>query len=208
MFVSETLTTVAKHAAQVLNPRDWPSWLLNVLRACGFTVAYAAAFLLSLVWLSAGLATLKSPLFDLGKPHVSDAIIAFSHYLSLSPEGIYMLAHMLVGIKILLGTFLFMAVSAGIYGRLRGAGGMAGDEALDLALFLSAVATIVAGGPVLSEINGLHQIVGELMLCIIASALINATHTQDAPGVDSRAEFATVEALQADQPMLSGHART
>jgi hypothetical protein len=205
MVATDILTTVARGARRALNPHEWPSLLLSVLRACGFTIAYAAAFLLSLVWLSAALATLKSPLLDLGKPHVSDAIIAFSHYLSLSPEGIFMLAHMLVGIKLLLAIFLLMAVSAGIWGRLHGADG---DEALDVALFLSAVASIVAAGPIMTETNGLLQMIGELMLCVIASALLNATHAEHEQGIQTRTAFATAESFQADQPILTGHART
>jgi hypothetical protein len=143
------------------------------------------------VWITGALATLTNPLFDLGKAHIGDAIIAFAHHLSLSPNGIYMLAHMLVGIKLLLGTFLLMAVSAGIYGCLRR--GARGDEALDLALFLSAVASVVAASPVLMETSGLHQIVGELMLCVIASALVNYANSRPESRDENRATFAAVE---------------
>jgi hypothetical protein len=183
---------IVKRVRHVLDVDLWPAPLRVALRALGCTLAYLAALLLSAVWISGALAALASPLLDLGKPHVGTAIIVFARYLSLSPEGIFMLAHTLVGIKLALGTFLLMAVSAGIYGRLRGA---AGDAALDVALFLSAIASVVAAIPVLTETIGLHQIVGELMLCVIASTLIGAAQAPLAADIESRTDFAAAESV-------------
>src|SRR5262249_42534527 len=147
----DTIIKGARAVWRILDPRHWPAPLLAGLRACGCTVAYAAALLLSLVWLSSALATLKSPLLDLGKPPVGDAIIAFSHHLSLSPIGIFMLAHLLVALKLVLGTLLLLGVGEGIHGRLRGSPGS--RDILDLALFVSAIGSIVAAFPVLAETN-------------------------------------------------------
>jgi len=186
----DTIIKGARAVWRILDPRHWPAPLLAGLRACGCTVAYAAALLLSLVWLSSALATLKSPLLDLGKPHVGDAIIAFSHHLSLSPIGIFMLAHLLVALKLVLGTLLLLGVGEGIHGRLRGSPGS--RDILDLALFVSAIGSIVAAFPVLAETNGLHEIIGELMLCVIASALAGVTPPRHEPA-ENRATYAAVE---------------
>src|SRR4051794_33480456 len=113
------LGDIVKRLRQVLDVGLWPAPPLFALRAPGCTIAYAAALLLSAGWVSGAPAAPAKPPLDLGKPHIGTAIVVFARHLSLSPEGVFMLAHTLVGIKLALGTFLLMAISAGIYGRLR-----------------------------------------------------------------------------------------
>jgi hypothetical protein len=74
-----------------------------------------------------------------------------------------------VGLKLLLGTYLLIAVIFAAYERLRWR--RSGDEMLDIGLFLSAIASIIAAGPFVIEGQRLHEFVGELMLCVIASGL-------------------------------------
>jgi hypothetical protein len=131
--------------------------------------AYAIVVLLSAVWTTSALASLRQPLFDLAKPRVGDAIIAFAGVLAVPPENILKLAHLLVGLKLLLGAYLLAAVISAVYERLRF--GASGDEILDLGLFLSAVASIVAASPVFGDGEPLQRLIGELMLAAIASAL-------------------------------------
>jgi hypothetical protein len=142
--------------------------MLNLRPAARFT-AYAIALLLSAVWMSSALASLEQPLFDLGKARIGDAIIVFAGVLALSPESTLKLAHMLVGLKLLLGAYLLAAVIVVLHERVRGRAG--GDEMLDSGLLLSAIASIVAAGPVMMESEALQAGVGELMLCVIASGL-------------------------------------
>jgi hypothetical protein len=138
------------------------------LRRPARITAYAIAVLLSAVWTASALASLRQPLFDLAKPRVGDAIIAFAGVLAVPPENILKLAHLLVGLKLLLGAYLLAAVISAVYERLRY--GASGDEMLDLGLFLSAVASIIAASPVF-EGEALQRLIGELMLCAIASGL-------------------------------------
>jgi hypothetical protein len=140
-----------------------------MLRRPARIIAYAIVVLLSAVWSASALASLRQPLYDLAKPRVGDAIIAFAGVLAVPPEGILKFAHMLVGLKLLLGAYLLAVVISALYERLRL--GAAGDEMLDLGLFLSAVASIVAASPVFGESEALQRLVGELMLAVIASAL-------------------------------------
>jgi hypothetical protein len=141
------------------------SWLRRPARI----IAYSIVLLLSAVWTASALASLRQPLFDLAKPRIGEAIIAFADVLFLPPESIVKFAHMLAGLKLLLGAYLLTALIAAVWERLRD--GASGDEILDLALFLSAVASIVAGFPAIGESEALQRLIGELMLCVIASAL-------------------------------------
>jgi hypothetical protein len=143
--------------------------LLGVLRPVARTTAYCIAVLLSAVWVTSASASFMQPLFDLGKARIGDAIIAFGGLFHLSPQAIFELAHMLVGLKLLLGTYLLIAVIFAAYERLRWR--RSGDDMLDIGLFLSAIASIVASAPLAVEGQGLQAFVGELMLCVIASSL-------------------------------------
>jgi len=158
---------------------------MDPLRSVARTAAYAIAVLLSVVWIASALASLKAPLLDLGKAHVGDAIIAFAGVFSLSPHGILKLAHMLAGTKLLLGAYLFAAVIVAVYERVRR--GSSGDEMLDLALFLSAVASLVAVSPVLTQSEPLIRLNGELVLCAMASGLVAFGRRSPVPATASRA---------------------
>jgi hypothetical protein len=143
--------------------------LLGVLRAAARATAYGIAVLLSVMWVTSAATSFLHPLFDLGRARIGDAIIAFNGFLHLPPQAIFELAHMLVGLKLLLGTYLLIAVLFAAYERLRRR--TSGDDMLDIGLFLSAIASIIASGPLVIAGEGLLEFVGELMLCIIASGL-------------------------------------
>jgi hypothetical protein len=148
------------------------------------TAAYVLALLLSAVWLASALASLRQPLFDLGKAHVGDAIIGFANLLSLSPNAILKLAHLLAGAKLLLGAYLLAAVIVPIWDRLRGR--FNDDEMLDLALFVSAIASIVAAAPALQGGEPLVRAIGELLLCVLASGLTAYANGSPRPATPSR----------------------
>jgi hypothetical protein len=140
------------------------------LRRLARVAAYAIVLLLAAVWITSALASLQQPLLDLAKPQVGDAIIAFASFLALSSDGTMRLAHMLVGLKLLTGAYLVVGLAFAIYERMRWEG--QGDETVEVALFLSAIATIVAAAPVMTSTLGLQTVIGELLLCALASGLV------------------------------------
>ena len=142
---------------------------MHQLRRLALSAAYGIVLLLAAVWISSALASLQQPLFDLGRARIGDAIIAFAGALTLSPECTLKLAHMLAGVKLLLGAYLLASLVAAVYERVRW--GASGDEMLDLVLFLSAIASIVAASPLLPDAEALRAAVGELLLCAMASGL-------------------------------------
>jgi hypothetical protein len=143
---------------------------MSHLRRMARLAAYAIILLLAAVWISSALASLRQPLLDLAKPQIGDAIIDLASFLMLSPAGTMRLANMLVGLKLLTGTYLLVGLAFTIYERLRWEG--EGDEMIEVALFLSAIATIVAASPVLTSTLGLQAAIGELLLCALASGLV------------------------------------
>jgi hypothetical protein len=132
--------------------------------------AYGIVVLLATVWISSALASLQEPLLDLAKPRVGDAIIRFASLLGLYPDGTMRLARMLVGFKLMIGAYLLAGLVLTIHERMQWDG--EGDEMIEAALFLSAIATIVAASPVLTSDEGLQTAVGELLLCALASGLV------------------------------------
>jgi hypothetical protein len=154
---------------------------VHQLRRLALSAAYGIVLLLAAVWISSALASLQQPLFDLGRARIGDAIIAFAGALSLSPECTLKLAHMLVGVKLLLGAYLLASLIGAVYERVRW--GASGDEMLDLGLFLSAIATIVAASPVLTDGEALRAAVGELLLCGMASGLSAFARGWGMPGL-------------------------
>jgi hypothetical protein len=143
---------------------------MSHLRRIARFAAYAIVLLLAAVWITSALASLQQPLLDLAKPRVGDAIVDFASFLMLSPDGTMRLASMLVGLKLLTGTYLLVSLAFTIYEHLRWEG--EGDEMIEVALFLSAIATIVAASPVLTSTAALQAAVGELLLCALASGLV------------------------------------
>lgn len=132
--------------------------------------AYLIALLLALVWSAAAAVSLVQPLFDLGQPHVGDVIVAAGRMLALSPHGIVTLAHILAGLKLFIGIYLFLTVAvAGCEWAIHGT---SDDAMLDVGLLMSALASPIAAIP-FARFGGepLQSVIGELMLAAIASAL-------------------------------------
>jgi len=132
--------------------------------------AYLVTLLLAAVWTVDGLESLTHPLFDLGKPHIGDAIILIARTIAIPSETIVVFALMLVGLKLMLGAFLLAALFSAAYQKIHF--GSSDDAMLDVALFTAAIATIASALPGL--VHGGHlllSVIGELMLCVIASGL-------------------------------------
>ena len=156
-----------------------------LLRRMALNAAYAIAVLLATVWVSAALAALHRSPFDLGKARIGNAILAFADLLALPPEMTLRLAHLLAALELSLGLYLLAALILAVTARLRRR--TRGDEMLDLALFASAVASIVAAGPAPVEGEALRVVVGELMLCAIASGLAQLGRAAATPATISPA---------------------
>jgi hypothetical protein len=145
---------------------DMREWLRYLARRC----AYLIALLLAAVWTVGGAESLTRPLFDIGQPLVGDVIILVGHTLHLSPQMIVVFALMLVGLKFMVGALLLAALFAAAHQKYTL--GSADDAMLDVALFVAALATIASALP--GVIHGgelLLSVIGELMLCVIASSL-------------------------------------
>jgi hypothetical protein len=162
------------------------------LRRLARFAAYAIVLLLAAVWISSALASLQEPLLDLAKPRVGDAIVRFASRLALSPDGTMRLAHMLVGFKLMIGAYLLVGLVLTVREHMQWE--EEGDEMIEAALFLSAIATIVAASPVLTNHEGLQAAVGELLLCALASGLVTFSrlewsrgHAVEAPPVPGAA---------------------
>jgi hypothetical protein len=170
------------------------------LRRVARIAAHLIILLLAAAWAtSAGLA-LASPLFDLARPRVGDAIIAVAHLLELSPDGTLALAHGLAGFKLALGLFLFLTVIHAARDRIRF--GASDDAMLDVALFLSSAASGIAalvfvavGGPPLIEA------LGELILAALAGALASFGHGAQWPTA-SLGPSPSQRLVRAAQPVL------
>jgi hypothetical protein len=145
---------------------DMSRWLRYLARRG----AYAITLLLAAVWVVGALESLTRPLFDLATPRVGDVILWVGRTLWLAPDMIVVFALLLVGLKLMVGAFLLAALFAAAYEKYTF--GSTDDAMLDVALLVAALATIASAVPGL--IHGgelLVAAIGELMLCVIASAL-------------------------------------
>jgi hypothetical protein len=143
------------------------SRLLSYLARTG---AYLITFLLAAVWTVGALDSLLHPLYDLGRRNVGDAIIKFTGALGLSPHVTFEFAHLLAGLKLMVGALLLTALVGAVYEKVRW--GTSDDAILDVALFTAGVASVLAALPGLTHGGEpLQQVIGELMLCLIASRL-------------------------------------
>jgi undecaprenyl pyrophosphate phosphatase UppP len=143
------------------------SGLLRILARFG---AFLIVLLLAAVWTFAALDSFARPLFDIGRPAVGDVIIWAAGVLSLSPQSTLLFALTLVGLKLMVGAFLLATLICAAYEKLRWK--TSDDAMLDVALFIAAVASAASALPGLTHGGEmLNQIIGELMLCVIASAL-------------------------------------
>lgn len=143
------------------------SGLMRYLARCS---AYFIALLLAAVWTVGALDTFTHPLFDLGRRHVGDVLIFAAGVFALPPEAILPAAHLLAGLKFMVGAFLLAALIGAVIEKVRF--GSCDDAMLDVALFTAAVASVAGALPGL--IHGgelLLASIGELMLCLIASWL-------------------------------------
>lgn len=132
--------------------------------------AYLIVLLLSAVWAVSALDSFSRPLFDIGRPAVGDVIISLVSALSLAPQSALLFAMLLVCLKLMIGAFLLAAFLCAAYERLRW--GSTDDAMLDVALLIAALASAASALPGLTHGGEmLNEIVGELMLCLIASGL-------------------------------------
>jgi hypothetical protein len=143
------------------------SRLLSYLARSG---AYLITFLLAAVWTVGALDSLLHPLYDLGRHNVGDVIIRLTSAVGFSPAVTFQFAHLLAGLKLMVGALLFTALVGAIYEKVRF--GASDDALLDVALFTAGVASVCAALPGLIQ-GGvpLQEVIGELMLCLIASRL-------------------------------------
>jgi hypothetical protein len=134
------------------------------------TGAYLITFLLAAVWTVGALDSLLHPLYDLGRHNVGDVIIKLTGALGLSPAVTLQFARLLAGLKLMVGALLLTALVDAIYEKIRW--GTSDDAILDVALFTAGVASVCAALPGLIQ-GGvpLQEVIGELMLCLIASRL-------------------------------------
>src|SRR6478672_605423 len=149
-----------------------PGWVTisNGLRYAARVGAYLIALLLSAVWAVAALDSLGRPLFDIGRPAVGDVIISIVSALSFAPQSALLFALLLVCLKLMVGALLLATFMCAVYERLRW--GWCDDAMLDVALLISALASAASALPGLTHGGEmLTEIVGELMLCLIASGL-------------------------------------
>jgi hypothetical protein len=195
MYEAKTDNLDVRLVIRSFDPRPWlrprKDAFFRWLRVAARTLAYVIAFFLSVVWFASGLASLVRPLFDLGTAHVGDAIVAVAGLMSLSPDGALRLAQMLAGTKLLLAAYLLTVVIVAAYQRLRR--GTSDDAMLDVGLFLSAVASIVAVSPALMDDEALLRACGELLLCVLASGLA-ISGRGDAPPTIATKDAAVSEA--------------
>ena len=132
--------------------------------------AYLITLLLAAVWTVAALETLTRPLLDIGRPAVGDVIISIVSALSLGPQSALLFALLLVVLKLLVGAFLLATLICAGYEKLRW--GFSDDAMLDVALLIAAMASAASALPGLTHGGELlNEVIGELMLCLIASGL-------------------------------------
>ena len=144
--------------------------IVGWLRVLARVIAYIFVLLLSAVWLTSATASLTRPLLDLDRPLIGDAIMTVAGLLALPPQGAVQLAQVLIVARILLGTLLLVAMIQAAYHSMRGH--TQDDQVLELALLLSAMASLVAGAPVIMDAEPRLAVIGELILCVMASGLV------------------------------------
>jgi hypothetical protein len=143
---------------------------MSAMRILARFGAYLITLLLATVWAVSGIDSLARPLLDLGRPLIGDVVLASAGTLALSPAAIFTFAKFLAGLKIMIGGLLFTAIVGAIYEKVRF--GKTDDSLLDVALFTAALASAASALPgLLYGGELLLSVVGELMLCVIASLL-------------------------------------
>ena len=144
--------------------------LSNALQRSARIGAYLIALLLAVNWAVCALDSLGRPFFDIGRPAVGDVIISIVGALSLAPQSALLFALLLICLKLMVGALLLATIMCAIYERLRW--GSCDDAMLDVALLVAALASAASALPGLTHGGEmLNEIIGELMLCLIASGL-------------------------------------
>ena len=140
----------------------------GVLRYLSRVSAYLIGLLLAAVWTVGALDTLLRPLFDLGRAQVGDVIISVATTVALPSQHMLQFAHLLGGLKFMVGALLLVALVGAVIEKLRF--GSSDDAIFDVALFVAAVASVAGALPGLAHGGVLLQgAVGELILCVAAS---------------------------------------
>jgi hypothetical protein len=140
------------------------------LRYSARTGAYLITLLLAVNWAVCALDSLGRPFLDIGRPAVGDVIISIVGAFSLAPQSALLFALLLVCLKLMVGALLLATIMCAIYERLRW--GACDDAMLDVALLVAALASAASALPGLTHGGEmLNEIIGELMLCLIASGL-------------------------------------
>jgi hypothetical protein len=141
-------------------------WSHKTLR----TVAYLTALLVGASWISRALLSMEMSLFDLGTNGTGGIILTLAGTLDFAPATTVKFAHSLAGLKLLLGIYLFAAVLYGLYELVMRR--ESDDALLDVTLFVAALgAGIAAIAAIPSDAMMLRTYIGELFLCLGASAL-------------------------------------
>jgi hypothetical protein len=140
----------------------------RALRHLSRLSAYLIGSFLAVVWTVAALDALMRPLFDLGRAQVGDTIIVIAGAAALPSQHMLQFAHLLAGLKFMVGAFLLVALIGAVVGKLRF--GSCDDAMFDVALFVAAIASIAGAAPGLVHGGQLLQgSIGELILCTAAS---------------------------------------
>src|SRR5882762_6014211 len=118
---------------------------MSGLRIAARIGAYLITLVLAAVWALDASDSLQRPLYDIGRANVGEIILSLAGTFSLSATGAIALAHALAGLKLVVGALLLAAVVIAIYEKLRW--GVSDDAMLDVALFVSALASVAAALP-------------------------------------------------------------
>jgi len=141
----------------------------RALRYLSRLSAYLIGLLLAAVWTFGAFDTLLRPLFDLGRARVGNTIMAVAGTVALPSQHMLQFAHLLGGMKFMVGALLLVALIGVVVEKLRF--GSCDDAMFDVALFVAAVASVAGALPGLAHSGELLQgAVGELILCVAASA--------------------------------------
>jgi hypothetical protein len=140
----------------------------RALRYLSRLSAYLIGLFLVLVWTAAAADTLIRPLFDFGRARVGDTILAIAGAVALPSQHLLQFAHLLAGLKFMVGAFLLLALIDAVVEKVRF--GSCDDAMFDVALFVAAIASVAGAAPGLVHGGELLQAtIGELVLCLAAS---------------------------------------
>src|ERR1051325_8290538 len=135
----------------------------SVLHRAARVTAYLIALLLALVWTASAAVSLTHPLFDIGQPHVGEAILTIGRPPAPSAGMVVGFPDMLAGRKLFIGIYLFIPVMVAAWDWA--IHGTSDDAMLDVGLLVSALASLIEAVPV-AGLGGepLQAVIGELML--------------------------------------------